>query len=188
MYVRYPALDLLGIIALESVRAKAYVVGEDLGTVEDEVRRELAFRKMLSYRVLWFESGGPETYPKQALASVTTHDLPTIAGLLSGSDLATQRALHLAPNEKGTRALIGKLAKMTGTSRGAPIDEVIERPTAPSRARRRAFNGDARRRTGGARTPQHARDDREYPCWSIPLPRSLEEMKRDPRCGRSPRR
>ena len=182
VYVRYPALDLLGIIALESVRAKAYVVGEDLGTVEDEVRRELAFRKMLSYRVLWFESGGPETYPKQALASVTTHDLPTIAGLLSGSDLATQRALHLAPNEKGTRALIGKLAKMTGTSRGAPIDEVIEKThRALSRAPSRILTATLDDALAAPERPNMPGTTDEYPCWCIPLPRSLEEMKRDPR-------
>ncbi|HEY3592839.1 MAG TPA: 4-alpha-glucanotransferase, partial [Polyangiaceae bacterium] len=102
VYVRYPALDLLGIVALESVRARAYVIGEDLGTVEDEVRRELAYRRTLSYRVLWFERGAPETYPERAVATVTTHDLPTIAGLWSGSDLATQEALGLAPNVKGT--------------------------------------------------------------------------------------
>jgi 4-alpha-glucanotransferase len=182
VYVRYPALDLLGIIALESVRAKAYVVGEDLGTVEDEVRRELAFRKMLSYRVLWFESGGPETYPKQALASVTTHDLPTIAGLLSGSDLATQRALRLAPNEKGTRALIGKLAKMTGTSRGAPIDEVIEKThRALSRAPSRILTATLDDALAAPERPNMPGTTDEYPCWCIPLPRTLEEIKRDPR-------
>ncbi len=111
-YVRYPALDLLGIVALESVRANALVVGEDLGTVEDEVRSELAFRKMLSYRVLWFEEDAPKDYPRGALAAVTTHDLPTIAGLWSGSDIRTQRALDLAPNEKGTRAIHRRISML----------------------------------------------------------------------------
>jgi 4-alpha-glucanotransferase len=125
VYVRYPALDLLGIVALESARARAYVVGEDLGTVEDEVRRELAFRKMLSYRVLWFERHPPDRYPERAVATVTTHDLPTIAGLWSGADLATQKALGLQPNEKGTRGLRRSLAKLIGCQADAPVEEVV---------------------------------------------------------------
>ena len=74
VYVRYPALDMLDIVALESERARAYIIGEDLGTVEDEVRRELAFRRIMSYRVMWFEQNAPPSYPAQALATVTTHD------------------------------------------------------------------------------------------------------------------
>jgi 4-alpha-glucanotransferase len=85
-YVRYPAPDLLDILALESHRAGAFVVGEDLGTVEDDVRAELHERGVLSYRLEWFESGPPASYPEQALAAITTHDLPTIAGVWSGAD------------------------------------------------------------------------------------------------------
>ena len=60
--MRYPAQDLLRILALESVRAGAFVVGEDLGTVERGVRERLADAGLLSYRVLWFESDPPERY------------------------------------------------------------------------------------------------------------------------------
>jgi 4-alpha-glucanotransferase len=92
-YVRYPADDLLGVLALESLRAGALVVGEDLGTVEPRVRRRLSAERVLSYRLVWFErepGGRPRRaarYPRLALAAVTTHDLPTAAGWLSGDDL-----------------------------------------------------------------------------------------------------
>ena len=92
-YVRYPADDLLGVLALESRRAGALVIGEDLGTVEPGVRERLAAERVLSYRLVWFERepAGQRRqaarYPRLALAAVTTHDLPTVAGWLSGDDL-----------------------------------------------------------------------------------------------------
>ena len=100
-YVRYPAAELLDIVALESHRARAFVVGEDLGTVEDAVRAELAERRVLSYRLLWFEREPPEAWPAQALAAVTTHDLPTVAGLWTGADVTAQRADRGDPERGG---------------------------------------------------------------------------------------
>jgi 4-alpha-glucanotransferase len=91
-YVRDRASDLVRILALESVRNDAVIIGEDLGTVEDEVRETLARFGILSYRLLIFEQNAegfklPHQYPEQALVSTTTHDLPTIAGFWTGEDI-----------------------------------------------------------------------------------------------------
>jgi 4-alpha-glucanotransferase len=91
-YVRDRAEDLVRILALESVRNRALIVGEDLGTVEPEVRETLSRFGILSYRLLYFERDQnkfkpPAEYPVQALASSTTHDLATIAGFWTGNDI-----------------------------------------------------------------------------------------------------
>jgi 4-alpha-glucanotransferase len=96
-YVRDRANDLVRILALESVRNNAVIVGEDLGTVEPEVRETLARFGILSYLLLYFErkNGGfksPAEYPQQALASSTTHDLATIAGFWVSSDIEARFA------------------------------------------------------------------------------------------------
>lgn len=109
-YVRYPTEDLLGILALESVRHQALVVGEDLGTVPDEVRERLAAARVLSYRVFYFERRGdggwnpPGDYPAQAVAVATTHDLPTLAGFWAGEDIEVRAALGHYPDEAAKRA------------------------------------------------------------------------------------
>jgi len=108
-YVRYPSDDLLGVLALESDRAEALVIGEDLGTVEAGVRERLAAERVLSYRVIWFEqerSGArrrPARYPRLALAAVTTHDLPTAAGWLSGDDLRHLEAIGVVAPDRLAR-------------------------------------------------------------------------------------
>lgn len=103
-YVAYPGEDLLGILALESQRHRTMVIGEDLGTVPDAVRASLSAAGVLSYRVLYFEREGdgrwkePQAYPHQAVAVVTTHDLPTLAGYWTGKDLEVRRTLGLFPD------------------------------------------------------------------------------------------
>ncbi len=125
-YVRYPADDLLGIAALESHRAGAFIVGEDLGTVEPGVRERLAARRMLSCRLLWFEPTPPREYPELAMASITTHDLPTVAGLWSGADEAAQRAIGLTVGE-GMKKLRDHVRNLLEVENDAAVDDVIER-------------------------------------------------------------
>jgi 4-alpha-glucanotransferase len=97
-YVRELSEDFVRILALESVRNQVVVVGEDLGTVEPAVRETLARFGILSYRLFYFEKNEKgefrrhEEYPRQALVSSTTHDLPTLAGFWVGADIAARRA------------------------------------------------------------------------------------------------
>jgi len=104
-YVRDHWNDLIRIVALESVRHAAVVIGEDLGTVEPEVREILARYRILSYRLLYFEKddhGGfrrPKDYPQQALVSSTTHDLPTLAGFWIGEDIESRRRAGVFPDD-----------------------------------------------------------------------------------------
>jgi len=88
-YVRYDHDALVGIVALEAQRAGAFIVGEDLGTVEPWVRHYLARRGILGTAVLWFEydEAGqalpPDRWRASCMASVTTHDLPPTAAFLA---------------------------------------------------------------------------------------------------------
>ncbi len=105
-YVHYAMDEMLAIVALESQRARCMVIGEDLGTVADAMRQALARRDVLSYRLLYFERSGdggfrpPADYPPAALAAVSTHDLPTLAGWWSGHDLQLRLRLGLYPGEE----------------------------------------------------------------------------------------
>ncbi|MBI4293048.1 MAG: malto-oligosyltrehalose synthase [Betaproteobacteria bacterium] len=104
-YVHYPFSDLLGILALESRRNRCMIVGEDLGTVPDEVRQALAEAGVLSYRLFYFERREdgefkpPAEYPVQALVAASTHDLPTLAGWWEGRDLMLRAGAGLFPSD-----------------------------------------------------------------------------------------
>jgi 4-alpha-glucanotransferase len=178
-FVRNPVADLLSIIALESERAQAIVVGEDLGTVEPRARQQLQAARILSYRLLWFENGAPSSFPEQALAAVTTHDLPTIAGLWTGSDLEAQRRLGLKPNEAGTQEIRTRLARVTGSGSRTPVREVVRRTytvlsTAPSAVITATLEDAAAVET----RPNMPGTVREWPNWSQPLPVDLESLAR----------
>lgn len=178
-YVRYPYFDLLSILALESQRAGGYVIGEDLGTVEPEVRRELAARGVMSYRLVWFEPERPERWPRQALGAVTTHDLPTVAGLWTGRDLEAQHKMGLAPNEASTRAVRDRLRKWCDVEDGAPVEQIIacahELLAGAPCAVVAATLDDA---CGVWERPNMPGTTDEWPNWCLALPLSVEEIER----------
>ena len=105
-YVHYPLDDLMSVLALESERHGCLVVGEDLGTVPPEMSQAMKDRTVYSYRVLLFEKHGdgrfrePGEYPRRAIATVTTHDLPTLNGYWSASDIELRRRLALYPSDE----------------------------------------------------------------------------------------
>ncbi|MBU1332587.1 MAG: 4-alpha-glucanotransferase [Gammaproteobacteria bacterium] len=99
-YLNYPLDDLLRLVSLEASRHNALVIGEDLGTVPEGLRQRLAQRGILGMRVLLFEQQhghfiAPADWPRDALATTTTHDLPSISGWYTGEDIHwRERAGH----------------------------------------------------------------------------------------------
>jgi len=175
-YVRYPADDLLGIVALESHRAGAFIVGEDLGTVEPGVRERLALRRILSCRLLWFEPRPPREYPELAMASVTTHDLPTIAGLWSGADEAAQRAIGLTVGDEMVH-LREHFRTLLEVPADAAVGDVIERAyrllaESPSRIVTATLE-DAQ---AMVQRPNMPGTIDQWPNWSLILPQDIETM------------
>lgn len=105
-YVHYPLEDLVALVALESQRNRCLVVGEDLGTVPNEVRVAMERHGLYHYKVLLFEQERdgrfrlPSEYVRGALATVTTHDLPTLKGWWTEHDLALRDRLDMYPSKE----------------------------------------------------------------------------------------
>ena len=177
-YVRSHTDELLEIVALESYRAGAVVIGEDLGTVPAGVRDELRRRRLLSTRLALFERVEPAAYPRQAFAGVTTHDLPTIRGAWSGADLEDQAASGLRRDPEALTLLRSRLARAAGVAADAPLSEVVELlhrrlaaapPMLVAATLEDALHVEERPNMPGTIPPQ--RDN-----WSLALPATIEEL------------
>jgi len=184
-YVRSATRDMLEIVALESERSEAVVIGEDLGTVPAGVRSELRRRRLLSTRLVLFERVAPSRYPRQAFAGVTTHDLPTIAGLWGGADLDDQAAAGIEPDTRGAALLRSRLVRAAGVDAGTTLEqltEAVHRRLAASPARFIAATLEdalaVRERPNLPGTVPRQRDN-----WSLALPVPLEELRTHPGVG-----
>jgi 4-alpha-glucanotransferase len=167
-YVRYPAAPLLSLLANESRRAGAFVVGEDLGLVPPTVREHLRRRGSLSYRLLWFEGSDPARWPRDAIAAVGTHDLPTVAGIWTLRE-PEQRLHHL-------REKLVSITHLPDTT--APIDVAVSAYTALARGRPRIVLASLEDALGVTERPNVPGTTTEFPNWRLALPSSVEEIER----------
>ncbi|MFI9818360.1 4-alpha-glucanotransferase [Saccharothrix variisporea] len=197
-YVRYDADAMLAVLTLEAHRAGAVVVGEDLGTVEPKVTEELHAHGMLSSAVLWFQRDykqpghplkRPQSWTMKAMASISTHDLPTAAGFL--------RAEHVR-----VRAELGQFAgdvereyRSAATER-AQLEELLKRERIPADDLVTALHAllakapslllltSPQDALGETRQPNLPGTVDQYPNWRIPLPVRVVELFTDARVRR----
>ena len=166
-YVRYPAADMLGLLAAESRRARAFVIGEDLGLVEPEVRTRLRRRNALAYRLLWFEGPTPEQWPKNAVAAIGTHDLPTVAGIWN----------YTEPDHRQHR-LRQRLLDVTHAPDGtSAIDVAVSAYTALAASQSRIALASLEDALGVSERPNVPGTTTEFPNWCLSLPTTLEEIE-----------
>jgi 4-alpha-glucanotransferase len=113
-YVHYPVADLFAAVARASRAARCMVIGENLGTVPGEVERAMSDFGAYGYKVLFFERGAdlrftaPADWRRDALASVTTHDLPTLRAWWEGTDIALRARLGMYPADLDPAGLAGE--------------------------------------------------------------------------------
>ena len=183
VYVKDYAEDLLGILALESVRGGFIVVGEDLGTVEWWVRQKLGETGILGYRLLWFEKNPdgsfrlPHEYPAQAAVSTTTHDLPTLAGFVQGRDIEARRDAGLVEQAgyetqwAARREELGRLedALQRAGFAGDPLGFVLATPCALAIINQEDLTGAAEQQNLPASTWQH-------PNWRRKMKVAVEDL------------
>lgn len=131
-YIRFPFDVIARLAALVSHRNQCLIIGEDLGTVPPGFRRKLERYNMLSCRLLYFEREGklpraPECYPGGALASISTHDLPTVSGFMAGKDIDWRAKLKLFPDQAAEQqartARAGEIQDLHQAATKAEIEE-----------------------------------------------------------------
>lgn len=204
-YVRNPFDELVAIVALESVRNHCMVIGEDLGSVPDGLRDRLRDRGVLSYRVLVYERHWqgdghfchPDEYPQQALATVATHDMPTIKEFWLGQDIARRAQLGMYPDaqqrhdEEGRRhaeregilRLLGQLNLSPHDPANAE-DAIVSLHAAVARTRSMLVQIQLDDLVGEIEPVNIPGTHREYPNWRRKLGMSIEAICSDPRWSR----
>ncbi|GAB2803119.1 4-alpha-glucanotransferase [Halomonas shantousis] len=143
-YVRFPLEDMLRLVALESWRHRGIVIGEDLGTVAPGFREQLVARGILGMQVLWFEQDAQgdflpaKAWTDDAMATTSTHDLPTVAGWWAGNDIDWRSRLGLLGEDQSAederqargeaRAKLADVLGLTGNRQGPETLDAADFP------------------------------------------------------------
>jgi 4-alpha-glucanotransferase len=187
-YLRFPFEPLLAVAVQESVLNEAVVIGEDLGTVPEGFRETLADWGIWSYLVMLFERAEdgsfkrPEEYRKTALASFSTHDLPTFAGWRSGHDLDVKLGHKMDPGEtREERASAYAALESAMQDQGLPGDEILDvvRFLAATPSRLLVVSMEDVLQIPDQPNLPGTVD--EHPNWRQRLPIMLEELRNEPR-------
>ncbi|GIW39665.1 MAG: 4-alpha-glucanotransferase [Candidatus Binatia bacterium] len=200
-YVRFPFEELVSVLALESHRARALVIGEDLGTVPKGFSRRTRNRGILSCRVLYFERtrGGTfrpaRSYPSEALATANTHDLPPVEGFLRGRDLELRYEAGAIPSRAAlSKALASRRKEVAALRKRLSADGLLPESApaggvaflravhaflgrSPSRLVGISYD-DLTGETDPVNLPGVSPD--VYPSWRRKNRRNLEDVVRDP--------
>ncbi|RZU49499.1 4-alpha-glucanotransferase [Krasilnikovia cinnamomea] len=182
VYVRYHGDALLGILRLEAQRAGAWVVGEDMGTLEERALRVMADAGTLSYRVS--TRTHPDEFPERAMVACETHDQPTIGGLLDGSDLRTCQRIGKRVDLDAQAALRRRIAGVAGLDpagldrSGRPeIEQAVAAMYAELSASRSRLAVATLDDLAGVRVrPNIPGTIDEHPNWRIPLPLPIHDL------------
>src|SRR5215216_3366597 len=187
-YVQLPFEALLAVVAQESVRQECIVIGEDLGTVPEGFRETMADWGLWSYLVMLFERRhdgsfkSPGEYKNNALASFSTHDLPTFAGWASGHDRDVKHALGIDPGESADerRNAVGQLRTALEARGISALDfPAVARFLAATTSRLVVVAMEDA--LDLADQPNLPGTVDEHPNWRRRLPVSLEDLSNDPR-------
>ncbi len=136
-YVDYPFAAMLAVLRLESHRAEALVIAEDLGTGPEGFSDAVMASGVLSYRVLAFErqpDGAfkpPSAYPRAAMTVVTTHDLPTFTGWWRGLDTDLRQSLGIYDPEQGDRERAERVVERARLTEALAAEGLAGPPDAP---------------------------------------------------------
>ncbi len=134
VYVSMPFHELLAIVAIEAQRHGVDVVGEDLGTVDHELRNAMEHEGLRRTYVAQFaiEEHGLGAVPAGAVASFATHDTATFWGWWQGSDIdervsVGQMTSQDAANAHGHRLAQRKhLVHVLGLAADATPEQVFD--------------------------------------------------------------
>mgnify|MGYP002619356223 CR=1 FL=1 len=196
-YVLYPMPQMLRVLAEVSQKAKAIIIGEDLGVVPEGFREQMKKANLLGYRIFYFEQDdngfiGPEHWPRCALACIGSHDTSTLAGWWTGSDIDCRERIGLFDTETADqerarrrdekRQVIETLHLLGAHQAGEAFDEAVAAGVhrLVARAPSLLFATQMEDLLGLIDQPNMPGTVDEHPNWCRRLPVAIDELESCP--------